>query len=140
MELGGFSISAPFKISKVQIFGAPQAPLVGEIDICAHGLFCTKLNSTQLLFEQFFYIIGNLCSVQPENESTFPFQYNIIFETYQSFKSPISIPGGDRHVTPLLFCKKFNAQILLFKTFSDIIGNFRSVQPKSELLSHFSTI
>ncbi len=85
----------------------PPAPLMGEMDICAGGLFCTKFNSEQLLpffdvmrifgsikpqsesniaqillFEQFFDIISNFDSVQPENESTFPYQYNIIFEIY----------------------------------------------------------
>ncbi len=76
---------------------------MGEIDICAYGLFCAKFDSKQLLFEQFFDIIGNFSSVQSENEPTFPFQYSIIFETYQSFKTPSSTPGGDRHVRPLTF-------------------------------------
>ncbi len=49
------------------------------IDICAHWFFCTKFNSQQLLFEQFFDIIDNFRSVQPESESTFPFQYSIMF-------------------------------------------------------------
>ncbi len=31
----------------------PPAPLVGEVDICARKLFCTKFNSEQLLFELF---------------------------------------------------------------------------------------
>ncbi len=39
-------------------------------------IFCMKFNSQQRVFEQFFYIGGNLGSIQPENESTFQFQYN----------------------------------------------------------------
>ncbi len=42
-------------------------------------LSCTKFNSQQLLLEQFFDTIGNFGRVQPESESTFPFQYNIMF-------------------------------------------------------------
>ncbi len=64
---------------------------------------CTKFNSTQSLLKQFFYIIGDFGSLQPKNESTFPFQYNIIFKTYQSLKPPSSTPGGDRDVRPLTF-------------------------------------
>ncbi len=33
-----------------------------------------------------------------------------------------------------------NAQQLLFEPFSDIIGNFGCVEPKLNLLSHFTTI
>ncbi len=52
------------------------------------------------------YLIGNYGSIQPENEFTFPFQYNIIFETYQSFKPPSSTPGGDTHEHSLTFLYK----------------------------------
>ncbi len=43
------------------------APLKGEIDICAHGLFHTKFNSQQLLTEAFFhgmriFGVGVLCA------------------------------------------------------------------------------
>ncbi len=44
-------------------------------------------------------------------------QYNVIFETYQSLEPPSSTPVRDRHVRPLNFCEKFNAQQLLFETF-----------------------
>ncbi len=33
---------------------SPLAPLLGEIDICIHWPFCTKLNPEQLLFEAVF--------------------------------------------------------------------------------------
>ncbi len=65
--------------------------------------FCMKFNFAQLLFEQFFDIIDNFGSLQPKNESTFPFQYIIIFETYRSFEPLSSTPGGDRDVRPLTF-------------------------------------
>ncbi len=41
--------------------------------------FLCEIQFLQLLFEQFFDINGNFRSVQPESESTFPFQYNIMF-------------------------------------------------------------
>ncbi len=77
---------------------------MGEIDICAHRLFCTNFNFKQLLFEKLFDIIGYFGSIQPENESTFAFQYNLIFETRHSFESPNSTGGGGgRHECPLTF-------------------------------------
>ncbi len=55
------------------------APLVGEIDICTRGLFCTKFNSKQLLFEDFFDVMCIFGSIEPQIECNLPFQYNIIF-------------------------------------------------------------
>ncbi len=49
----------------------------------AMGL-CTEFNSQQLLFEAVPHIMRIFSSVEPQNESTFPFQSNIIFETDQS--------------------------------------------------------
>ncbi len=74
-----------------------------------------------------FLIIGNFGSMGPESETTFPFQYNIIFEIYQSLEAPSSTPGGDRHVPPLIFCTKFNSEQLLFEEFFYIISNFCGV-------------
>ncbi len=68
-------------------------------------------------------------SIQHESKSAFPFQYNIIFETYQSFEPRSSTLEGDRHVRPLIFCKKFNPQQLLFETFFLIMHIFGSVEP-----------
>ncbi len=70
--------------------------------MCAHQLFCTKFNSEHVLFEQFFDIICNFGSIQPESESTFPFQYNM-FETYQSFELHSSTPEGNRYVLTEFF-------------------------------------
>ncbi len=82
----------------------PLVPLMGEIrHVRPLIFFCTKFNSQQLLFEQFFDIINNFGNIQPENESTFTFQYNIILETNQSFEPLGSTPGWDRHEHPLTF-------------------------------------
>ncbi len=109
--------------------------------MCANWLFCTKFNSEQLLFEQFFDINGNFGSVQSKSESTFLFQYNIIFETYQSFEPSSSTPGETdmctQHGTHWLFCIKFSAQQLLFEQFFNKIGNFGSIQPKSDSIFPF---
>ncbi len=63
---------------RLQSFKAPSST-PGDMDICADWFFCIKFNSQQLLFEQFLDIVGNFGSVQPESESTFPFQWNIMF-------------------------------------------------------------
>ncbi len=41
---------------------------------------------------------------------------------------------------PLLFCKKFSTQQLLFETFFDIMYIFGSIEPKSKSTFHFSTL
>ncbi len=65
-------------ISRLLLFSQPPSAPGRDRHVCPLT-FCTKFNSQQLLFEQFFYIIGNFCGVQPESESTFPFQYAIMF-------------------------------------------------------------
>ncbi len=52
-----FLIPVHNKISKMEIFGVPLAPFLGEIEISVHWVFCGKFNSEQLLFEGFFEII-----------------------------------------------------------------------------------
>ncbi len=44
---------------------SPRAPLLREIDMSAHWLFCTKCNS-QLLFEHFLNIIVILAAFSPK--------------------------------------------------------------------------
>ncbi len=44
---------------------SPLAPLLEEIDMCVHYLFCRKFNAQQLLFEAFSDIIGNFGSLEP---------------------------------------------------------------------------
>ncbi len=100
--------------------------------MCIHWLSCTKFNSQQPLFEQLFDVIGNFGSLQPKNESTFPFQCYIIFETYPSFESLVPLLGEIEMCVYLLFYMKFNSQQLLFEQFFDIIVNFCSIQPWSE--------
>ncbi len=63
---------------------SPLAQHLGEIDICTHWLFCTKFNAQKLLFEAFSDIMRIFSRIEPQTEYTFPFQYSIIFETYQS--------------------------------------------------------
>ncbi len=57
----------------VLIFLSPLALLMGEIDLCAHGLFCTKFNFEQLLLEAFFDMMRIFGSGESQSESNFPF-------------------------------------------------------------------
>ncbi len=57
------------------------APLWRKVDMCVHGLCWTEFNVQQLLWETFSLIMRIFGSVESQTESTFPFQYNIIFET-----------------------------------------------------------
>ncbi len=52
--------------------------------------FYTKFNSEQLLFEQFFYIIGNFGRVPLKSKFTFPFQYNIKYLKLLNLTSPLA--------------------------------------------------
>ncbi len=58
------------------------------------------------LREEFFDIMRVFGSILLESESTFPFQYNIIFETYQFLEPRSSSPEKDRRVRPLTFLYK----------------------------------
>ncbi len=44
---------------------SPIAPLWGEIEVCAHWLFCMEFNAQQLLFEAFLDIMHIFDSVEP---------------------------------------------------------------------------
>ncbi len=114
-----FSVFVHDNILKMAIFEAPSSTPEG--DRHAHPLiFCSVFNDEQLLFEAFSHIMRIFGSVEPQTESNFPFQYNIIFETYQSSESsssivhynipkmssfdlPSSTLEGDRQVRPLTF-------------------------------------
>ncbi len=61
---------------------SPSSTCEGDRHICARGLFCMKFNSEQLLFEAFFDVMRIFGSVQPQNESNFPFLYIIRFQTF----------------------------------------------------------
>ncbi len=130
----------PYNILNIWIFGGPSSRGGGVIHMCAHWLFCKKFNGHQLLFEWFFEIMRIFGSIPPESESTFPFQYNIIFETYQFLEPRNSSPRGDRHVRPLTYIQKFNSEQFLFEQFFYIICNFGSVEPSSEPIFPFQHI
>ncbi len=62
-----------------------------------------KFNAEQPLPKAFFNIISNLANTEPQSEFTFPFQYSIISQTWQSLEPPSSIPGKDSHMPSLTF-------------------------------------
>ncbi len=66
-------------------------------------ILSAKFNFEQLLFEAFFDIVGSFGSVEPRSESTFPFQYIIMFRKWQSLKPPSSTLEGDIHMRLLTF-------------------------------------
>ncbi len=74
--------------------------------MCVHYLFFMKFNIQELLFEAFSDIINNFGNIEPKTESTFPFQYILLLQRWQSFKAHSSIPEEDVHVRPLAFLYK----------------------------------
>ncbi len=68
-----------------------------------------KVIDQQLLFEVFFHIIPIFGSIKYQTESAFPFQYNIIFETYQSLEPSSSTHAEVRSMRLASFCRKFNS-------------------------------
>ncbi len=81
------------------------------------SLTSSEVFSTFSIYSIFFSIIGISYSFESYSESIFPFQYIIIFQTYQSLDPSSSTPGRNRHMHPLTFCGKFHSQQLLFKSF-----------------------
>ncbi len=61
-------------------------PLLWEIDICAHGLFCTKFNAQQLLCEAFLEVLHIFGSVETWSESTSLFLYSCLCTFFACFK------------------------------------------------------
>ncbi len=110
---------------------SPLAPLHGEIDICVCGLFRTKFNAKQLLFQSFFDVVHLFGSVEPQTESTFPFLHIIIFQRWLSFE-PLAPLWGEIDYASRFFCTKFNAEQFLFQTFFDAVHIFGCVEPLSE--------
>ncbi len=51
----------------------PPSPQSGAMGLC------TEFNAQQLLFEAFSFIMRIFGRIEPQTESAFPFQYNIIF-------------------------------------------------------------
>ncbi len=132
-----------FPFLKNIIFQAHQSfeshsSTLGEIDKSARGLFYTKFNSEQLLFEPFFDRMRIFGIVKPKIECIFPFLKNIIFQTRQSFESFSSTMGEIDKSAHGLFNTKFNSEQLLFEPFSDRIRIFGIVEHQTEfkLLFH----
>ncbi len=65
-------------------------------------------------------------------ESTYPFLYIIIFQTWETFEPSSSTPVVDGHISSWNFCTKFNDKQLLFQTFFDVMHIFGSVEPQTE--------
>ncbi len=61
-----------------------SVPLWGEIDTCAHRVFCMKLNFQKLLLQAFLHIIGSFGSDAPQNQSIFPCLNLSPIRSYQS--------------------------------------------------------
>ncbi len=97
----------------------------------AMGL-CTEFNAQQLLFEAFFHIMRIFGSVETQTESTFPLQYNIIFETYQSLEVLSSTLEEGRHVHPLTFLYRNQRSTIFIGTIFGYNAIFCSVKPSSE--------
>ncbi len=64
---------------------------LGETDICAHWFFCTKVDVQEFLFEAFTHIMYIFGSVEPQTESTFPFNYIIVFEANGQWRHNVFI-------------------------------------------------
>ncbi len=95
-------------------------PPQGEIGISAQGLFGTKFNSEQLLFEAFFDAMRIFRSVFPAK------QY---FE-HANLSRCLVPPEGEIDISAReLFCTKFISEQLLFEAFFDVIHIFDSVEP-----------
>ncbi len=61
-------------------FLEPPSSTPGGIDMCAHGIFCTEFNAQLPLYgEAFSRTVHIFGSVEPQTESTFPFEYNVIY-------------------------------------------------------------
>ncbi len=70
--------------------------------------------------------------VEPQTESTFPFQYNIICETYQSLEPLAPFQEKVDMCAYWLLCMEFNAQQLLYRTFPHTIHIFGPIEPPTE--------
>ncbi len=110
----------------------PLAPLRGEIDICAPGLFCTKFNFEQLLFKPFFEATCIFGSVEPQTRSTFPFLHIIIFLRWESSELHSSTRGGGGRRYTHMRSRTFLYKIKFRTTFLDAMCVFVSVESKTE--------
>ncbi len=109
----------------------PLVTLIGETDICTHGLSRTKFNSKQLSFKHFFHIMRIFDSVELQSESNFLFLYIIRFQTYCSLEDPNSTPWGESYVLEDFFVQNSISNKFYLKLFS-YNGYFGSVEPLSD--------
>ncbi len=104
------------KSYNVQKWKSPLAPLLGETDMCAHWLCCTKFNYKQLLFEPFLDVMHIFGSVEPKVNPISHFctlnDLNILI-----FWAPSFTPGRDRHVCPLTFLFEIQLRITFIWNF-----------------------
>ncbi len=110
----------------------PLAPLLGGgIKIRVYWLICTKFNSGQLLFETFFDVIGNFCSIPPWSELFFSFWCIIFLSKKANFWSPLASILGEIEIRLYWrFCRQFYFVQFLFDAFFNIIGIFCSILSK----------
>ncbi len=78
------------------------SPLLGEIKIYAHGVFCRKFNCIQFLLEAFFNTIGAFGSIQ------FPKWANFFIPVHYLKNGKFLVPrsstsGGNKDMRPLSF-------------------------------------
>ncbi len=114
---GGTPKINTFESYNAQKWKTPLAPLQGETDKCVYGLFCTKFNSEQLLFEAFFDVMRIFGSFEPQSESNFLFLYIIRFQIYWSLEPPTSTHGGERHMRSGTFLYEIQFQTTFIWSF-----------------------
>ncbi len=66
-----FPHSSTLKYFKNDNLWTPLAPLLGEIQLCVHWVFCRKFNSKQLLYEAFFWYNPYFLQCSAQNERLF---------------------------------------------------------------------
>ncbi len=97
----------------------PLAPLLGEIDMRTHWVFCGKLNNQQLLLAMFFWFNRYFLQHSVLKWIYFPNQYIIIFQTWKCLEPPSSTPWGDRLMRPLSFLYQIYCLTTFIRSISD---------------------
>ncbi len=107
---------------------SPLPPLCWEIDICARGLFCSKFNLEQHLFEPFFDASVFLAASSPKVNLLTCFSILYFKDGYLS--SPLASFWGRGLVDICargLFCTKFNYKQPLLEAFFYAMCIFGSI-------------
>ncbi len=105
------------------------SPCTAVGEICAHWVFVWNLILNNFYLKDFFNMINIFCSIEAQNESTFPFQYIIIFKNGNRWRSLAPVLGEIEICVHRVFCIKFNSALFLFEGFFDITDIFCSIQP-----------